>query len=73
MQYIIGGLTFELREVIYDICNLFSSFLDHESNIKPSNLLLTTDEILKISDFGVAEVKFIILCAIPFENSQILP
>lgn len=31
--------------------------LNHLLHIKPGNLLLATDGMLKISDFGVAEVR----------------
>jgi len=38
-------------------------------DIKPGNLLLTTDETLKITDLGVAEV---LLCYIPYPQLLLL-
>ena len=41
-------------------------------HIKPGNLLLATDGILKISDFGVAEVILICIIFFPAHSLTIL-
>ena len=54
----IGGLFLSIRyfvQVIEGLEYLHSNGIVHK-DIKPGNLLITQDEILKITDLGVAEV-----------------
>jgi len=55
---------FYFKQLIYGLEYLHSVGIIHK-DIKPSNLLLTTDETLKISDFGVAEQLD------PFQNKDL--